>query len=517
MFQALKGRTLPWRKVGLKTQTANRPPRSLRSQIVLWNVIVLLLVLALVGVMVYWLFVMRLMTDTDNRLESRANQIEGQATTWLNSGQPLDTTFFNQLITEGSANDFASQPLYLRFIDKDTGQILAHSAALGDMRLTNTSAISGTPRSDRSVLTTRQDETGRQLRVLTFPLTDNNDQTVALVEVNQSLQSIEQVKMILLTVLALGSVIAGIVCYGVGVWFTSRKLAPLSELATTMQALSVQGLQTRLPTDNRTIEVNLLTEAFNVMAARLEDSFTLQRSFVADVSHELRTPLTAMRGELDVMLLNPELAPEARQELQQLGGELNRLSRLVANLLTSARAEVGVVPQVKDHAQQVALDLLLVEVTRQGRYLNPQVSLEIKDLQQLTVEGDRDLLKQLLLNLVDNALTYTKTGGRVILTLTARTIDEQGWAVIKVKDTGPGIASQDLPHIFERHYRANRANIRGKLSSGLGLYIANLIATAHAGRIEVQSELGKGTQFRVWLPLTATPGLSQSDAEHVRL
>ncbi len=500
MSEILKAQAPTFGQLRFWTEKKPRQPRSLCSQLVLWNVVVLVLVLTLVGVIVYSLFVQRLMTETDQRLAERASQIEDQAGQWQASGNVLDNSFFNRLITDGSASDFAYQPLYLRFVDKETGRILAHSTGLGEQRLVINSDISGTPRQDKSVIATRQDEFGHQLRVLIFPLIDKSGQVASLGEINQSLQPIDQVKLILITVLTLGSIIAAIFCYGVGLWLTSRKLQPLSNLATTMHGLSIQGLQTRLPTDQTTIEVNFLTEAFNTMAARLEDSFALQRAFVADVSHELRTPLTSMRGELDVMLLNPELESETRQEIQQLSNETNRLSRLVANLLTNARAETGLLPQVKTLSQPVALDLLVVEIARQGRYLNQQVALEIGELNQLVVQGDRDLLKQLLLNLVDNALTYTGAGGRVKLELQSVLEKGREWAVISVTDNGPGIASEDLPHIFERHFRASHTSARGKLSSGLGLYIACLIARAHSGRIDVQSQPGLETRFSIWLP-----------------
>jgi signal transduction histidine kinase len=261
-----------------------------------------------------------------------------------------------------------------------------------------------------------------------------------------------------------------------------------------------------------TTEIILLTEAFNQMLDRLEASFALQRAFVTEVSHELRTPLTALQGQMDVLLLDPELKDEMHQDLQQASAELRRLSRLVANLLTTARAEAGMLPQPFLHGTQfVELDLLLVEVARQTRFLDRQSRLELGQLEQMNVPGDADQLKQLLLNLVDNALTYTPPTGQVILELThsnsapypIQQETENGqkeWAVLSVCDTGPGIDPEDLPHIFERYYRARYTRPGSKPGSGLGLSIARLIAVAHDGSITVESELGKGTCFRVWLP-----------------
>ena len=505
MIETLKSPARAFKlNLGWPRRSSNRPPRSLGNQLVMWNVLVLVLVLNLVGVIVYALFVQRLMTETDQRLAARAQDMQHRATGLAVSDQATDAALYAQL-ADSEADEFAAEPIYVRFLNKGSGVTLAQSRGLNQEQLRINSAIEEATGLDKSVVTTRQDQLGRQVRVLTFPIYDAGRQVVALGEVNQSLQTVEQVKLILITVLALGSLIAATTSYGVIFWLTNRKLRPLSELATTMHGLSVQGLQTRLPTQHDTVEVELLTAAFNGMAERLEASFSLQRSFVADVSHELRTPLTTMRGELDVMLLNPQLEETSRQDIEQVGGELDRLSRLVANLLTNARAEAGFLPEIRQHSQPVALDLLLVEIARQARHLNPQVSLEIGELNQLTVPGNRDLLKQLLLNLVDNALTYTRAGGEVEIELSqARSeegSDSREWAILSVEDTGPGISPDDLPHIFERHYRASRTSARGKLSSGLGLYIACLIARGHDGRITVQSELGKGTSFKVWLPM----------------
>lgn len=248
------------------------------------------------------------------------------------------------------------------------------------------------------------------------------------------------------------------------------------------------------------------------MAERLEASFALQRAFVTDVSHELRTPLTATQGLIEVLLLDSSLKDDVRQDLQQVSAEIQRLSRLVANLLTTARAEAGALPQPYAHGMHfVELDLLLIEVTRQLRFLNQQCKLEIKHLEQVRIPGDVDLLKQLLLNLVENALTYSGPQCEVVLELTssqgtslpvpAKMGERQKeWAVLSISDNGPGIDPDDLPHIFERYYRAKHSNVRSRLGSGLGLSIAHLIVEAHGGYITVKSELKKGTCFSIWLP-----------------
>jgi signal transduction histidine kinase len=279
-----------------------------------------------------------------------------------------------------------------------------------------------------------------------------------------------------------------------------------------MHRLSAQRLQTRLPPQKPdTIEIQRLTEAFNSMLNRLEAGFDSQRNFVTNVSHELRTPLTAVQGHIDVLLLDPHL-DGIRPDLQQINAELRRLSRMVANVLTTARVDAGMLPQpFANGIQYVELDLLLVEVARQAHFLNQQERIEIGHLEQIRVPGDADMLKQVLLNLIDNAIRYTPPPGQVTLSLTrsnkppeqlqmeARS-NSGAWAILSVCDTGPGIHQEDLPHIFERYYRARHIEGRSQRGLGLGLSIAHLIVEAHHGYIDVESEVGKGTCFNVWLP-----------------
>jgi two-component system, OmpR family, sensor kinase len=306
---------------------------------------------------------------------------------------------------------------------------------------------------------------------------------------------------------------ATLIAYIAGFLLTTYELRPLRTLSNTMRNLRTQGLGKSIPQQSSVIEVRQLTDAFNEMSERLEASFTLQRNFVGDVSHELRTPLTAMQGQLDVLLLNPELGEEVRQDVQQVRAELGRLSRLVRNLLMTARADVGMFPQLSPHATHlVELDALLIAVVRQARFLNREVALEIRELQQASVAGDADLLKQLVLNIIENALIYTPSGGSVDVALLC-TSDvpasikekENGkkWARLSVCDSGPGIDPADLPHIFERHYRSERTgsiSSRSTIGSGLGLSMARLIAEAHGGSITVESEAGHGACFTLWLP-----------------
>jgi two-component system OmpR family sensor kinase len=265
-------------------------------------------------------------------------------------------------------------------------------------------------------------------------------------------------------------------------------------------------------------ELASLADALNEMLTNLEGLYYQQQRFVADASHELRAPITSIRCNLDLLAQAPDLpAREAQAALADAQGEADRMGRLVSDLLILARADAtaqkqsGTPPAYKKRGFEklVDLDSLLLEVFRQyrpageldepgSRGQGPRLSLLHTTPAQ--VFGDADQLKQVLIAMLDNAFKYTPDDGSVFLSL--HTLADQ--AVLKVKDTGIGIASNDLPHIFERFYRADRARSRHHGGSGLGLSIAQSIVKEHRGTIEVESVAGKGSTFTVSLPLALT-------------
>ncbi|WP_211326148.1 sensor histidine kinase [Thermosporothrix hazakensis] len=495
-----------------------RKPMTLRSRLILWNVVVLVLAFLVLGVSVYLLMTYYLQSDLDKRLTVEGDRLQSTTSIWLAVGNPFDSNLFDRLARTDQGDEFTSDPTYIKLFDIESGRTLRRSPNLGQERLASSSQELDAALRGEEIFKTYRNSGGEQVRMLTIPLRDDNGHVVLVAQVGQSLKEVEQVRTWLATFLIVGSICTALIAYTISFLLTTRELKPLRVLSTTMSNLSAQGLGTRLASKGQTTEVRLLTKAFNQMMERLEASFSLQRNFVADVSHELRTPLTSIRGEIDVLLLNPELGKGVREDILAVRTELERLSRLVRNLLLTARAEVGVLPQPPQQVQEAELDILLIELTHQARFLNQQVNVELEELEQCCVYGDADLLRQLFLNILDNAMTYTRCGGSVRLQLRctedapvevrrkrAETVTQ--WAEVTISDTGPGIAPDDLPHIFERHFRGvhtPHTTLRSKLGSGLGLSIALLIAESHGGTITVDSELGKGSQFHVWLPACET-------------
>jgi two-component system, OmpR family, sensor kinase len=332
------------------------------------------------------------------------------------------------------------------------------------------------------------------LRVLSVPLTFEN-RTVGTLQAAASLDVVDAAREVLLYIMVIATVVA-VLLTAFGSWLAvGRALSPLEAITeTTEQINRADDLARRIPYDGpKRDEIGNLIEAINQTLERLETLFTSQQRFLADVSHELRTPLTVIKGNVDLMRRMKSLDEESLTSIDQ---EAGRLTRLVGGLLLLAQAESG---SVSLNFQPVELDTLLLEVFHEMKVLaGEKIDLHLTEIDQIQVNGDRDRLKQVLVNLVANAIQYTPQDGDVFLSLGK--VAEQARLIIR--DTGPGIPAEDLPHIFERFYRAEKARTRGKTTGfGLGLSIAHWIVEKHGGRIEVDSKDSQGTTFCIWLPL----------------
>lgn len=332
------------------------------------------------------------------------------------------------------------------------------------------------------------------MRVLTSPLYDDTDKLVGYLQVGRLVDSIESFNRFLVIALFVGFAGASASLF-LAVLLTPSSFKPLEDMAAvTRQITNADDLSRRVPNTERTDEIGVLARSFNQLLERLERLFQTQQRLLADVSHELRTPLTAIRGNVDLMRRMGDADPESLEIIQE---EIERMTRLVGDLLLLARADAGGLPLEK---KKVELDNLLFEVYRQVRLLDKSVEVKVTEVDQVCMMGDVDRLKQLLLNLISNAIKYTLDGGAVSVSLSKK----NGWAYLKIADTGMGIPAEDLPYIFDRFYRVDKARARaqsGQGGAGLGLAIAKWIAQAHGGNIDVTSEVGEGTTFTIILPI----------------
>ncbi len=334
------------------------------------------------------------------------------------------------------------------------------------------------------------------IRVLSVPL-EQRGHRIAVLQVASSLNVVDTARTNLTDILGIIWVVA-VLLSGIVVWFTlGQTLKPLEAITETVEQINrADDLSRRIPYQGpEDDEIGNLVGSFNQTLERLEALFTSQQRLLADVSHELRTPLTVIKGNADLMRRMKSFDEESLASIDQ---EAGRLTRLVGGLLLLAQAESG---KLALNMKRVELDLLLTEVFQEMSILaGSKVHLRLNEIDQAYINGDRDRLKQVFINLVANAIQYTPQGGDVFLSLEK----VGGQARIICRDTGPGIPAEDLPHIFERFYRAEKSRTRKETTGfGLGLSIANWIVERHGGRIEVNSQDGKGTTFAIWLPLAA--------------
>jgi two-component system, OmpR family, sensor kinase len=336
---------------------------------------------------------------------------------------------------------------------------------------------------------------GFHVRVLSVPL-KAGERTMGVLQVAATLTVADATQRDLFSIM-LGSSLVAVMLAALATWvILGRALSPIEAITETVDQINrADDLSRRIPYRHQADdEIGDMVESFNQTLERLETLFTSQQRFLADVSHELRTPLTVIKGNVDLMRRMKQIDQESLTSIDQ---EAGRLTRLVGGLLLLTQAESG---KLTLSLRPVELDSLLVEVYQEMRILaGTKVRVYLNEIDQLQVTGDRDRLKQVLLNLSANAIQYTPQDGSVFISLAK--VGDQGRII--VRDTGPGIPSEDLPHIFERFYRAEKSRTRSLASGfGLGLSIAKWIVEHHNGRIEVESKEGKGTTFVIWLPLT---------------
>jgi len=283
-----------------------------------------------------------------------------------------------------------------------------------------------------------------------------------------------------------------------GYWLSKRALAPVDHITQAARSIGAQDLSRRLAVPHTSDELERLADTLNEMLSRLEAAFQRITQFTADASHELRTPVSVMRTNAEIILRKPRSEQEYREALSKILDESEKVSRLIEQLLLLARADSGSAAlqmtrsDLKSAVQNACRE---ASVLAEAKHLKFSESIPEKSV---WVQGDSASLERLFMILLDNAVQYTSSGGQIEVHLDAA----DGFAVADVRDTGTGIAKEDIGHIFDRFYRADRARSRESGGTGLGLAIGRWIAEAHHGEIRVESEPAKGSTFQVRIPLS---------------
>ena len=460
------------------------PNLSIRLRLTLWYVLVLAAVLAVFSTSVYLVLRRALYNNLNESIQVQsaallgAIQYEGDRPTFTSvssDGEPDDERFarvfsMSKELTFDSSGEIGNLPVDPDVLDR----VLEGQATYRRVK---------------------SDENDDPLRVLAVPIT-RDGQIVGVLEVGQSEEDTSDILTTLLLVMAAAYPVTLVLAVLGGVFLAGRALSPVDQITGLARRIPAedlgQRLNLRLPDD----EIGRLARTFDEMIGRLDGAFRRQRQFTADASHELRTPLTIMKGQVDVALQQRREPEDYRQVLQAVNDEVDRMVHLVGSLLTLTRADARQIPlslEVVGVADVVAGAVAHLHSTA----LEKGIELRSVSDDGVTIRGDEDLLLQLLLNLLDNSIKYTLSGGRVTV----------GWSQtgnrleLWVTDTGVGIPEEHIPHIFDRFYRVDKARSRSEGGAGLGLAISSWIAEAHGGSIRVESVPGEGSTFTLVVPI----------------
>ena len=465
---------------------------TVRGRLTLWYVAALALALAAFGATFYFLASRALYTRVDNDLRSLIGL--------SNISLIHDTEEGQSSLSAALATTDELKTLEQSLLIFDaSGRLLAENHPEDDFQKLLPS-LSSIPEDGVYFYTVVDEDDGARHRLATRRVKIPPTNIPYIILVSQSLEAIDD-ELELLRRPLLFAGLAALLLAGGGGWLLARRsLAPVVAMAGSARRIGAENLGEQLPVANPRDELGQLAVTFNELLARLHAAFERQRRFMADASHELRTPLSVMSATAGVTLRKRHRKEdEYREAVQMMSEQTQRLSRIVKDMFTLARADAGRYPLDK---RPLYLNDLLEEVARAGELLAAEKSVTVEIIGSLEAgfHGDEDLLRRMILNLVDNAIKHTPQGGVVRLSMTEEAPDY----LISISDTGPGIPSEAQAHIFERFYRAGAARSQPEdgdgAGAGLGLSIASWIAQAHDGSLELTLSDQTGTTFTVHLP-----------------
>ncbi len=461
---------------------------SLRLRIATWYALLLVVSMIALGVAVN----LRLQTILTAQAEQHLSQTIQDIARAV--APPPGTFSLNEpdaLLTLENPDNLERWSSITTFLEVDNLQsyTLAKSFNMGSIPTFGPSGIG-----PHSLQTTRTvNVNGRAFLVMSTLLSDGT--TALIVQVGEPLDALDQTFKQAQTSIALIITICALAVIVLSFVLASEVTTPLNELESAMRETGSEKLHRRLQWRGRRDEVGRLAQAFDDLLARLEEAFARERRFISDASHELKTPLTSINANAQMLARWGDKDEAIRKEsLETIIAESSTLASMVNGMLTLAKADSGdSMPK-----EPVALSLAAREAVNatQGRAADKGLSLDLETpAQSPIVNGDAALLRQLITNLVDNAIKFTPAGG-----VTVRVYRDGDDAIAEVADTGPGIDPDDLPLIFDRFYRTDKSRTRAVPGTGLGLAIVRSIARVHNGSVEAQSRPGGGTIFRVRLP-----------------
>lgn len=464
---------------------------SIRVRLTLWYGSALALILVLFAVSLYLVMSRALREQVDASLD------EAAAVAIRTLGEHRFGPF---LIFEDLSQDFPEIALLDKFfqIFGPAGQVTIQSANIQSREIPLSQPSFRASLEGHSTFESVQFENGVPLRLLSVPIRQG-DRLVNILRVGTSLQSTNRMLHRLLVGLYIASPLALLVSLGGGWFLAGRALRPVHAITKAAQRIAAGDWTQRIRTPHSNDEIGQLASTFNDMIGRLEVSFRQIRQFSADASHELRTPLTITKGETELALRRPRQAEDYRVVLESNLEEIDRMSRIVDELLFLSRADLG---EIKLKMVPVQLDDLVREIQQQAQVLGEEHHIQtvLEVVEPVVVQGDDLRLRELLLNLLDNAVKYSQKGQTVELSLTV----SGGQGKLVIRDHGIGIAPEDQERVFDRFYRTDEARAHAAKGTGLGLSICKWIVEVHHGTIEMKSTTQGGSCFTVCLPLASS-------------
>lgn len=472
-------------------------PLGLRTKLTLFYAGVFALVLSGFGGLFYQILAVRLEASVNEELEQRAAGLRGYLR--FPNGQPVLT--YN-LDDPEEAYFIRTTTRFYQVHDATSGQLLVQSRELELMGLEMTPEQVKSLLEGPRFLTVKTEQAPVQFYSYVARV---GNEHVYLVQVGKSLagtrMALRELLWTLLVVVPAGVFLAGLA----GWWMARKALRPVDALTAAARQISISQLDRRLPLHGTGDELDRLADTFNQGFAQLEKAVEQMKQFTTSISHELRTPLTALRGEAEVTLLRARSPQDYRRVLASQLEEFDKLTHMINQLLTLARAEAG---EIHLDVHRVNFSALLRSLAEQMEPVAAwkDVVLRVEGEDHVEVTGDAQWLERAILNLIDNAIKFTPAGGQVEVAVRR----EEAQARLDVRDTGVGISSEALPHIFERFYRVDPSRAKETDGAGLGLTLVRWIVEEHHGTIQVESKPGHGSCFTLRLPLAGPKQLASA-------
>ena len=461
---------------------------SIRSQLLIWFGLTVFAVAVITTVVAQQITIWSLEKSLDDALQKRANMVAAL----IASDFTTDEENYRLVLTDLAQQKFSFVPLLLR-VTNPNGNVIVQFGDVSDPVKQSLNGLLNAANDQQGQFNDVQIEGIEPLRAYTVSVFHPRTQVaLATVQVAETLGQLGQVREQMWKGGLLIAVLASVLTIIVSLLISRRGFSSMDSILRAIEAVDYSHLKADLTRESQPAELEQLSNSLSAMCQRLDVAISERQQALGSISHDLRTPLTALQGQIEVLLLEPQLNAGIRDSLERMLNETLRLTRMVKNILLTTQLESS---QYMVN-EEVNLRELVEEVIGNMWVLRGGKEFKIITLSNAHIKGDRDLLKQMIMNIVDNAIKFTPAGGKLEFNLT----HDNGWSVLSISDTGRGIPAEQLPHVTEAFYKSNSPRrIEGE-GARLGLSIVNRIAVLHGGQVTIESKEALGTKVTVRFP-----------------